>query len=90
MALERLLSRLKEYYSAPLEETFKQFRLGAMTFFLGMVIIYISSQSMPDSLKQEIVVLIGLIVGGLGFLVAMFAQLRMLISRILNFWFDDK
>lgn len=77
---------LKEHYTAPLETTFKQFRLGAMLFFLGGVMIYIAVNAIEASVRQEALLLMGLIVGGLGFAVAMLAQVRMLISRIVRFF----
>lgn len=90
MSPAAFLSSLKTYFSAPLAKTFQQFKLGAMTFFLGMVIVYMAVNAIEPSLRQEVFVLIGLLIGGLGFLIAMFAQVRMLMSRLLNFWFDEK
>jgi hypothetical protein len=89
MNLEIWKAALKEHYTAPLEQTFKQFRLGAMLFFLGAVIIYIALNNLEASLQQELVTLAGLAVGGLGFLIAMLAQIRMLISRIVKFFMDE-
>ena len=80
------LQALKHYYSEPLEHAFKQFRLGAMLFFLGMVMIYIAHQLWTDSLQQELITLTGVIVVGLGFLIAMMAQIRMIISRMVIFF----
>ncbi|MEC8427785.1 MAG: hypothetical protein VXZ35_05125 [Pseudomonadota bacterium] len=77
---------LKEHYTAPMETTFKQFRLGAMLFFLGGVMIYIAVNAIEPSVRQEALLLMGLVIGGLGFAVAMLAQVRMLISRILRFF----
>lgn len=88
MNLEIWKAALKEHYTAPLEQTFKQFRLGAM-LFLGAVIIYIALNNLEASLQQELVTLAGLAVGGLGFLIAMLAQIRMLISRIVKFFMDE-
>ena len=84
--LQRWGVRLREHYSAPLSHIFKQFKLGAMTFFLGMVIVYSSLKSMPDSWQQELVLLTGLIAVGVGFLIAMLAQTRMLIARLIQFF----
>lgn len=68
---------------------FPQFKLGAVIFFWGLIVIYAGSQLLPPSLSQEIVVLIGLLLIGCGFLVALMAQTRMLIGRILRFFFEN-
>ncbi|HEY7883591.1 MAG TPA: hypothetical protein VIC08_01445, partial [Cellvibrionaceae bacterium] len=61
-------------------------RWGAVLFFIGLVIIYAGSQSLPPSLAQELVTLLGLAVLGVGFVIAILAQIRMLISRLVRFW----
>lgn len=86
--LEKLLSTLKAHYTAPMQQSFKQFKLGAMMFFTGLVGLYIAQTAMPDSLQQELLALSGVGIAGLGFLLAMLAQIRMLISRLLNFYLD--
>jgi len=43
---------------------------------------------MSDSLQQELLALGAIAMAGLGFLIAMLAQIRMLISRLLNFYLD--
>lgn len=78
--------RVKAHFRAPLDASFKQFRWGVSLFFCGMVILYGASQLLTPSLQQELVVLLGLVVGGLGFVVAMLAQIRMTISRIWHFF----
>ncbi|WP_439135601.1 hypothetical protein [Pseudomaricurvus sp.] len=80
--------RLKEHYSATLAQSFRQFKLGAMLFFLGGVLIYISVSAIQPSTSQELMLLTGLIIGGMGFLIAMMAQIRMLISRLVKFFFE--
>ena len=85
----QLVEFLKQHYSAPLDVSFKQFRLGAMLFFTGGVIIYISANLISASASQEALLLGGLIIGGIGFIIAMMAQVRMLISRIYRFFRDD-
>lgn len=81
-----LKTRLKQHYLASLEQSFKQFRLGAVVFFLGLLIIYAASQLLSPSLAQELATLAGLTVLAAGFLIAMLAQIRMLIGRLLRFW----
>ena len=77
---------LKVHYQTTLDQSFKQFRLGAMVFFLGMVIIYIANQLWKPSLSQEIMTLIGLALVIAGFILAIVAQIRFLIGRILTFF----
>lgn len=76
---------LKAHYSAPLKQTFTQFRWGVVLFFIGLVIIYTGSQVFQPSLSQEIVTLLGLTIIGIGFITAMMAQIRMLVSRFVHF-----
>jgi len=85
---EKILSTLKAHYTAPMKQCFQQFKLGAMLFFTGLVGLYIAQTSMQDSLQQELLALGGVTMAGLGFLIAMLAQIRMLISRLLNFYLD--
>ncbi len=80
------LTALRLHYTAPLTKSFKQFRLGLGLFFLGLVLIYIAHQLWPPSLAQESITLAGLVLVGVGFLLAMLAQMRMVISRILVFF----
>jgi hypothetical protein len=80
---------LKEHYSAPLEKTFTQFRLGSACFFCGGVCIWIALSSIEPSVKQEAALLLGVLLAGAGFLLAMLAQMRHIISRFVRFWSDD-
>lgn len=82
------LQRLKQHYSAPLAKSFQQFKLGAMLFFFGGMLVYVSAAAMTPSTRQEVVLFSGLVVGGLGFLIAMMAQVRMMISRLVKFFND--
>lgn len=90
MSENRWITLLKQHYSSPLSLSFKQFKLGAMLFFLGFVLIYMANTLYQPSLRQELFFLIGLIIGGLGFLIAMLAQVRMLISRMVLFFLSDQ
>ncbi len=83
---ENIKTLLSEHYSAPLAKTFKQFRSGAIFFAVGLIIIYLANTTLPPSAKQEIIVLCGLIIAACGFVVAMLAHIRMLISRALAFF----
>lgn len=84
----RWLDLLRNHYTAPLSVSFRQFKLGAMLFFLGGVIIYITNTQMPSSATQEAALLAGLCIGAAGFIIAMLAQVRMLISRIVRFFME--
>ena len=74
------------HYTATQQTSFKQFRLGVVLFFLGMVIVYIAVNLWQASLQQEVILASGLILGGVGFIWALMAQLRMLISRFVRFF----
>ena len=77
---------LKSHYTAPLEKSFKQFRTGVILFGVGLAIIFVANTNVEPSAKQEIYILLGLILTGSGFIIAMLAQIRMLISRIVIFF----
>jgi hypothetical protein len=76
---------LYQHYITPPEQVFPRFRLGAMIFFWGLIFIYGGSQLLTPSFTQELVILLALILIGIGFLMALMAQVRMLIGRILRF-----
>lgn len=77
---------LKEYYTAPMDACFKQFRSGLIYFAVGLGTILAANSNMEASAQQEWVMLGGLILGGTGFFMSMMAQARFLISRIIRFW----
>lgn len=81
---------LYQHYITPPEQVFPRFKLGASLFLCGLVVIYAGSQLFTPSLTQEIIVLVGLIIIGIGFLMALMAQVRMFIGRILRFFINDK
>jgi len=74
------------YYTAPQELSFKSLRTGFGIFAIGLAITLYSNAYLTPSLKQEICVLIGLIICGVGFLFAMRAYVRIVISRIVLFF----
>ncbi len=86
----RYLQLLINHYNTPLEPIFKQFRLGVIAFGVGLTCIIIANTHLTPSLAQELAVLAGLISIGAGFVTAMLAQVRLLISRILQFIWRDK
>lgn len=69
-----------------LQKIFQQFRLGAMLFFAGLVAIYCVQQLVTPSLKQELLILLSLLVTGTGFCIAMIAQVRFVIGRLILFF----
>jgi|GEM_PF-988481 len=77
---------LHKHYTAPLEKSFKQFKLGAVLFTVGFIIIYLTNQTIDPSIKQEILVLCGVIITGIGFIIALSAHVRMLITRVIYFF----
>lgn len=82
----KFVAALKTHYSAPLVKTFKQFRDGAIYFAVGLIIIYLANTAMDPSVWQELIVLFGLCLGAVGFVMAMLAQVRMVVSRIYHFF----
>ena len=78
--------RLERLSQEPLEQSFKKFRLGAAIFFCGMLVVYLAAKMLTPSLAQEWVTLAGLVLVGLGFGLALLAQARMLLARLLRFW----
>ncbi len=85
---------LYQHYLTPAEQIFPQFKLGAMIFMAGLIVIYIASQILSPSLQQELMTLLWLLIILSGFIVALMAQVRMLIGRLLRFFttkaiFDD-
>ncbi|WP_232426045.1 hypothetical protein [Teredinibacter turnerae] len=85
LRLSTIKRALLAHYSAPMQEMFKQFRSGAIFFAVGLTMVYLANTALLPSLRQELVTLAGLILAGAGFVVAMLAQIRMIISRFLRF-----
>ncbi|WP_339899375.1 hypothetical protein [uncultured Gilvimarinus sp.] len=85
-----LRQRLYRHINVPLAQSFRQFRLGCMIFFAGLVVIFGASQLLTPSLTQEVVTLTGLLITALGFVIAMLAQVRMLLGRLYAFWQKPK
>lgn len=81
---------LKAYYTVPLNVPFKQFRNGSIYFGVGFIIIYLANQMSPPSATQELILLGGMLLAGVGFIMAMLAQIRMIIGRFMIFLYKDK
>lgn len=88
-----MLGALKEllikHYSADLTVVFKQFRNGALAFGGGLMLIFYANTQLEPSLQQELIVLFALVLGGLGFTIAMLAQMRMIIGRFVQFFMRE-
>ena len=84
MNIKYWLSALYHHYTETPEKVFPRFKLGAMIFFLGLVIFYGAVNLLQESLLQELVVLVSLITVGIGFIIAMMAHIRFIIGRILK------
>ncbi|GAB1268632.1 hypothetical protein NBRC116493_18850 [Aurantivibrio infirmus] len=78
----------KELNSADL--SFKQFKLGASIFFLGFVLLYCANVLIVPSLKQELMALLSISLIGLGFLLAVVAEVRFLLYRGIQFFTEKK
>ena len=59
----------------------KIYALGALLFFIGLGIIQGADKLMPPSLEQESYALLGILVGGAGFMLAMLCQLALIMHR---------
>lgn len=82
----RLKDALLVHYGVPLAVPLRQFRNGAIYFAVGLGTVMMASTHMVPSVQQEWVVLGGLLLGGSGFVLAMMAQMRLMISRIVQFF----
>ena len=58
------------------------FGSGMMLFFLGAGILYYSEQVFDGSLARELQALTGLVLGGIGFLTVLTAQICFVMQRI--------
>ncbi|WP_370981509.1 hypothetical protein [Agaribacterium sp. ZY112] len=84
--IQRLKQLLIKHYTAPQIAIFKSWRDGFIYFSVGMICIYMANTYVQNPLYQELVALLGLLLAGLGFIIAMRAYLHLLISRLLRFF----
>lgn len=80
--------KLEAFCSTPLEVLFRKFRAGAIYFGVGGIMIYLANSALEPSIQQELVMLAGILMGAVGFFIAITAQLRMIISRVYAFFSD--
>ncbi len=76
---------LKRHYTAPLILIFKQFRAGLIYFAVGMMSVLMANTYLTPSVQQELVILMGLGLGVIGFFMAILAEVRLLIARLIQF-----
>lgn len=76
---------LIRYYSVPLTVSFRQFRNGAIYFGVGLMTVIMANNYMQPSVSQEWLVLGGLLLTLTGFVIALMAEIRLIISRFVQF-----
>ena len=64
------------------EKILRLFFFGAVTFFIGLVLIVSADKWYQPSLQQELVVFIGVVVGAAGFATAILAHILLIIQRL--------
>lgn len=89
-ALKSCKKSLRDYYLVPLEVSFRQFRAGLIYFAVGFGTVLMANAYMEPSLRQELIVLGGVVLGGIGFICALVGQSRLLVGRLLRFWLKDR
>ncbi|MGB0466656.1 MAG: hypothetical protein ACPGF7_03875 [Pontibacterium sp.] len=62
---------------------------GFCTFFVGLLLIAVSEYLLGSSLLQEALALIGLIIVGIGIILAAFGYICLSILRLFRFLSDD-
>lgn len=85
MGPKTFLKALKIYYSAPLGTVFRQFRAGVIYFSVGLMSIFMANTYLQPSLQQEWAVFFGLALAAIGFLLALMAEVRLIIGRFVQF-----
>lgn len=81
--------QLKAFAGAPMEQLFRKFRAGVIYFGVGGIMIYLANVAVEPSILQELVMLSGILLGAVGFMLAMIMQFRMIVSRIYHFFNKD-
>ena len=76
-----MLNAIKELLDDQ-RKTLKFYALGALLFFIGLGVIQWADKVLSPSIEQEAYALIGIIIGALGFTIAMLAQVLLIISRL--------
>lgn len=69
-----------------MDYSFRRFRLGLALFFVGFVILYAADQVLEPSLYQEIVAGLAVLIIGLGFGLAVVAEILFIAYRVWLFF----
>ena len=85
-----LRDKFKAFADVSLEQHFRKFRAGVIYFGVGGILIYLANAALEPSIRQELVMLGGIILGSIGFIIAIIAQARMVISRVYYFFQNNK
>ena len=78
-----MLEKIKELI-ADQRKTLRLYALGALLFFIGVGFIQGADKLMEPSLQQETYALLGIAVGGAGFITSIFAQILLILHRFQN------
>ena len=82
---QAIRAALARHYSAPLVVVFRQFRAGVIYFGVGLGTVLMANNHLTPSPGQELLILAGLVVTAIGFIIALLAETRLVISRIIQF-----
>lgn len=85
---EKLRHWLRERADMP-QQNFRLFVMGAFVFFLGIGTIVLSNKMMLPSLRQELTVMLGLVIAVIGGITATLGYLALSLLRIFTL-FDKK
>ncbi len=80
MRSKPMLEKIKELLEDQ-RKILRLYALGALLFFIGLGFIQWADKLIEPSLQQEVYTLVGMLIGGLGFLTAILAQCLLIIHR---------
>lgn len=83
-SIKSLKQALLVHYTAPPVTLIPRFRNGALCFTAGLGMIMAANSNMEPSIQQELVVLCGLLLGAVGFYLALTAEIRFIIGRLIH------
>lgn len=64
--------------------------IGFVVFFAGLILLGVTEYLLQSSVSQEVIALIGLIIMGVGIILAAIGYLSLSVLRILRFMMKDK
>ena len=64
--------------------------IGFVVFFAGILLLGIAEYTLKSSLAQEVLALLGLIIIGVGIILAAIGYLSLSVLRVLRFMMKDK